>query len=61
MRALQGSRVRHSNAGNAVFNACEGDIDDLVLALALAVLGLPQRVRACDYESHLGESSASAC
>lgn len=39
-RELQEFRVRYTEAGNAVFNAREGQHDDLVLALALAVFGL---------------------
>lgn len=44
---LQDFRVRFTEAGNATFNAREGAHDDLVLALALAVLGLIGR-RPCE-------------
>lgn len=39
-RELQDFRVRFTEAGNATFSAREGQHDDLVLALALAVFGL---------------------
>jgi len=39
-RELQDFRVRYADAGNATFAAHEGQHDDLVLALALAVFGL---------------------
>jgi hypothetical protein len=41
-RELQDFRARFTEAGNATFNAREGAHDDLVLALALAVFGLPR-------------------
>lgn len=39
-RELQEFRVKYTEAGNATFNAREGEHDDLVLALAIAVFGL---------------------
>lgn len=39
-RELQEFRVKYTDAGNATFNVREGERDDLVLALAIAVLGL---------------------
>ena len=41
-RELQEFRVKYTDAGNATFNAREGEHDDLVLALAIAVFGLTQ-------------------
>lgn len=43
-RELQEFRVRYTDAGNATFNVREGEHDDLVLALAIAVFGLTQSV-----------------
>lgn len=49
-RELQDFRVRYTDAGNATFAAREGQHDDLVLALALAVFGLsrPEYATAAD-------------
>lgn len=41
-RELQEFRVKYTDAGNATFNAREGEHDDLVLALAIAVFGLSE-------------------
>ena len=38
-RELQEFRVKYTDAGNATFNAREGERDDLMLVLAIAVFG----------------------
>ena len=40
MRELQDFRARFTESNNATFNAREGEHDDLVLDLAIAVFGL---------------------
>jgi len=42
IRELQEFLVKYTDAGNTTFNAREGELDDLVLALAIAVFGLSE-------------------